>query len=341
VACKQHKISITKEQTADLLVFLLVPNQPFLVGSPIRSTVHYISLICKSNMAEGSKVYDDYSVNEGTTGFEIGLNPGDEHDEQSTYRTQNDPTRPYQRTNVVERKGAVDVRCVAVDVVHGYLSPDGDPATLLVYDFRFDPRKRARRIAEPHMNFTYASADSSVTTDPEVLKIAPRGRMTLVPTSQQETATVTGEANAGGGALGATVGGSVKWEKSVSRETSDATAVVGSIDLVGRNFGASNGVSWSLLENKSVETGVPAFLRTAVLLRRADEDTEFHVAFKIRALADLRSSLERVFGRTPKDDPILYDPSLPPTNRLRKYDVENLSDIDLDELSAAAFTNNS
>jgi hypothetical protein len=290
-------------------------------------------------MAENNKFFDDLGGDESAIGFEIEMGPSDEGDEQSTYRTQNDSSRPHQRMNVVERKGSVEIRCTAVDVVHGSLEPGGDPATLLVYDFRFDPRKRARRIVEAHMSFTYVSADSAVATDPVVLKIAPKGRMTLVHTTQKETTIHGGKANAGGGALGVTLGGSVKWEKSVSHETNDATIVVGSIDLVGRNFGASNGASWTLLENKSVETGVPAFVRTAVLLRRADDDTEFHATFKIRAYADLWSSLEKVFGRTPKDDPLLYDPSLPPTNKLRKYDVDNLGNIDLSHLSTVAFTN--
>ncbi|KAE9368897.1 hypothetical protein N431DRAFT_428635 [Stipitochalara longipes BDJ] len=289
-------------------------------------------------MAENSSVFDDPGEDEGIT---IELSPADEGDEGSAYRTQNDPSHPHQRSNIVERQGSVDVRCVAVDVVHGSLEPDGAPATLLVFDFQFDARRRARRILEAHMSFTFASAGSGSGSDsgPIVLNMAPKGRMTVVQTQQTETITRSGEANAGGGALGATLGGGLKWEKSVSRETSDATTVVGSLDLVGRNFGASNGVSWALLENRSVNTGVPAFVRTAVLLQRADHETEFHATFKICAQADLRSSIERLFGKTPKDDPILYDPSLPPTNKLRKYEVDNLGKIDLNDLSAVAFTN--
>ena len=291
-------------------------------------------------MAENNKFFDDLGDDEGAMGFEVQMGSNNEGDEESTYRTQNDPSRPYQRSNVVERKGSVEIRCAAVDVIHGSLEPGGDPATLLVYDFRFDPRKRARRIVEAHMSFTYASVNSAVAAGPAVLKIAPTGRMTLVPSRQQETTIRSGNANAGGGALGLTLGASVKWEKTVSHETSDATTVVGSVDLVSRNFGESNSASWSLIENKSVETGVPAFVRTAVLLRRADNKTKFRAAFKIHARADLWSSLERVFGKTPKDDPILYDPSLPATNRLRKYDVDNLGSIDLSDLSSVAFTNN-
>lgn len=275
---------------------------------------------------------------EELTDISVEMVEGAESDEHSTYRTQNDPRRPQQRQNVVERKGAVDVRCTALDVVHGYLEPEGDPATLLVFEFRLDSRKRARRIMDASISFTFASDDPKIAGDPEVIQIAPRGRMILVPTKQQESTTRGGDVNIGGGVMGATLGGSAKWEKTVSRETSDATAVVGSIDLVGRNYGGSNSASWTLLENKSMATGVPALVRTAVLLKREDDETDFRASFKIHAQADMVSSLEKVFGRTPRDDPILYSPTLKPTNKLRKYDRDRLGAVDLAELSAVAFS---
>lgn len=285
-------------------------------------------------MAESSNhnrnVFDDPGDDEGTT-FKIELSPYDEGDEDSTYRTQNDPSRPQQRSNIVERQGAVDVRCVAADVVHGTLAPYGEAATLLVFDFQFDPRKRARRIIEAHMSFTFASEDAA--PDPVVLNVAPKGRMVVVPTQQTESTT----RRALGLSLGLNAG--VQWEKSVSRETHDATTVIGSIDLVGRNYGTSNGVSWALLENRSVATGVPAFVRTAILLQRPDPDAAFHATVTIRAQANLRSSIGKLFGRIPRDDPILYNPSLPPTNKLRKYDADNLGKLDLNDISAVAFNN--
>ncbi|RFU27757.1 hypothetical protein B7463_g8574, partial [Scytalidium lignicola] len=288
------------------------------------------------NNESGEYNSDEDDQGTGLMNFSIEMDEGADGDTDSTYRTQNDPRRPQQRQNIVERKGAVDVRCLAIDVIHGYLEPDSEPATLLVFEFRLDSRKRARRIAEAHLGFTFAS-DNGGTADPEVIQIAPKGRMILVPTKQQESSTVGGDANVGGGVLGATLGGSVKWEKTVSRETSDATAVVGSIDLVGRNYGGSNSASWTLLENRTMGTGVPAFVRTAVLLKREDEENEFRATFKIQAQADMVSSFQKVFGRTPKDDPILYDPTLKPTNKLRKYDCNHLGDVDLNELSAVAF----
>lgn len=277
--------------------------------------------------------FDDLDVEEGVPAFEIGL--GEEGDEGSSFRTQNDPSAPLQRSNITERKGAIDIRCVGADVVHGYLKDGVHPATLIVYEFQFDPRKKARRIAAVDAEFLYSSSDGK---QPAVLKVAPKGRMTLVPTTQSETITKAGKVKAGGNVMGAEIGAGWKWEKAISRETNDATTVVGSIDLKNRNYGESNAASWTLIENQSAETGVPAFLRTAVLLKRGD-DSEFQSSFKIKASVDLVSSFKKLFGSTPKDDPILYDPELPATNKLRVYDTDNLDDIDLHELSVASFTN--
>ncbi|KAI2636350.1 hypothetical protein GGS26DRAFT_548721 [Hypomontagnella submonticulosa] len=276
----------------------------------------------------------DPEIEEGILAFELGLSEGG--DEGSDFRTQNDPSAPLQRSNITERKGAIDIRCTGADVIHGYLKDGEGPATLIIYEFQFDPRKKARRIATVDIEFVFGSNDGA---EPEVLKISPKGRMTLVPTTQTETITKGGSANAGGNAFGAELGGSWQWEKAISRETKNATTIVGSIDLKGRNFGASNAASWTLLENEAVKTGVPAHFRTAVLLSRKD-DEEFYSTFKIRAQVDLVSRFTRLFGSTPKDDPILYDPTLPPTNKLREYDVGSLGDIDLQELSVVSFTNN-
>ncbi len=123
-------------------------------------------------------------------------------------------------------------------------------------------------------------------------------------------------------------------------ETSDYTTVVGSIDIRKRALlGPSNGATWTLIENKSRQTGVPAFVRAAVLLKRPDEEAAFHSTFTIKASVDLRSAITGLFGSTPKDDPIFYDPSLAPTNKLRTYDTANLDAIDLDELSVVSFSN--
>ncbi|KAI2464186.1 hypothetical protein F4781DRAFT_84789 [Annulohypoxylon bovei var. microspora] len=275
----------------------------------------------------------DLEFEEYVPAFELGLI--EIGDEGSSFRTQNDLSAPFQRKNITERRGVIDIRCTSVDVVHGYLKDGEGLATLIVYEFQFDPRKKARRIATADVEFLFGS---NVGNEPEVLKIFPKGRMTLMPITQTETITKGGEINAGGNIFGAELGSNWKWEKAVSRETKSETTMVGSIDLKGRNYGTSNAMSWTLLENELVKTGVPAHFRTAVVLSR-NNDEEFYSMFKIRTQVDLVSRFTRLFGSTPKDDPILYNPKAPPTNRLREYNVDSLGDIDLQELGGISFTN--
>ncbi|KAK9783757.1 putative Peptidase S8/S53 domain-containing protein [Seiridium cardinale] len=245
-------------------------------------------------------------------GFELGL--CETGDEGSSFRTQNDPSDLFQRNNITERKGTIDIRCVAKDVIHGHMKDGAGFATLLVYEFQFDPRKRARRISSINMEFLYSSVGSK---QPEVIGIAPKGRMVMAPTTETETFTKGGEASAGGNIFGADIGCGWKWEKAINREISDATRIIGSIDLKNRNHGNPNAASWTVLENESAKTGVPAHLLTAILLNRHDEE-EFQCTFKIKSTVDLTSKLTRLFGSTPADDPVLYDPKVPPTNKLHQ-----------------------
>jgi hypothetical protein len=276
----------------------------------------------------------ELEVEEGLFGFDVDLDEGG--DEGSGFRFQNDPSRPQQRSNITERKGAIDVRCVGKDVIHGFLKDGEDPATLIVYEFQFDPRKPGRRIISADAKFLFSPRNGG--SEPEVLKIAPKGRMTLVQTKQTESTTNSREGKLGATQFGAELAGTVKWEKTISRETTDATTIVGSIDTVTRNYGAPNAASWSLMENQSAHTGVPAFFRTAILLKRED-DSEFESTFEINVKADMISRFAKLFGKTPIDDPIIYDPTIKPTNKLRKYDTDNLDDISLQELSLVTFTN--
>jgi hypothetical protein len=272
--------------------------------------------------------------------FNMDLSPTG--DAGSSFRTQNDPSAPLQRSNYVERKGAVDIRCSCLDVIHGLFSAEsGVFATLIVLQFRFDPRKRARRFESVDISLEFGGMKQGE-GGPEVYAIAPVGMLSLVPTTQHEELKRNTSLQLGGAAPvgGVTATGTVGWERSVSKDTSDQTTVAGSIDLKGRNWGKSNCASWTLLENKTAKTGVPTSMRTAVLLKRKDE-SPFQCVVKIDASVDFKSSLERVFGgkgREPKDDPVLFDPELEPTNNLRKYDIQELGAFDLESLCDVTFT---
>ena len=262
-------------------------------------------------------------------------------DEGSHFRTENDPSSPWQRANWIERKNAADIRCSCLDVVHGSFSPSSDHfATLLVLQFRFDARKRARRFQSVNIELEFKRMRAGETS-PEVFAISPNGRMSLMSTTQHEDKTKNLNLQLGGAAPvgGLTATGTVGWQKSISRDTSDRTTVTGSIDLRGRNFGPSNCASWTLLENESTHTGVPEMIQTAVLLKRTSEDP-FQCVVKIEAKVDFISTLERVFGgkgKVPKDDPVLFDPRLRSTENLVKYDEEKLGNFQLESVCDVTF----
>ncbi|KAF4337477.1 peptidase [Fusarium beomiforme] len=270
-------------------------------------------------------------VEEGVS-FGISLAPKGE--EGSGFHTQNDPSNPYQRENVIERKGAVDIRCSSVDIIHGLFDPEGDDlCTLLVLEFRFDPRKRARRIAHVDIELRFAGSEPGV-ADPHVYDIAPKGNMRFAQTTQTETTTTGGEVTLGAGAFGASVGTGLSYEREIAREMSYAASVTGSIDLREKNYGKPNCASWTLMENPELKTGVPVSMRTAILLKRRDEG-RFQCVVSIRAKADWRTSLEWLVGTTRRDDPVLLDPTLGPTSdryegmemSLGKLDLNSICDI--------------
>jgi hypothetical protein len=270
-----------------------------------------------------------------TPAFDIALLPT--ANEGSGFHTQNDPKSPYQRENVVERKSAVDVRCTVVDIVHGLLAPDGDFCTLVVLQFRFDPRKRARRISNVDIELRFAPSSPNG-ADPVVSGISPNGRFAVSQTTQTEETTVGGDAHLSGGAAGAEAGATLKREKVVTREMTYSTTVTGSIDLRGRNYGQPNCVSWTLLENPETKTGVPATMKAAILLKRRDEEN-FECAVSIKAKADWRTSVEWLVGSTPRDDPVLFDPTLDPTTSTYEGVQLKLGELDLNSISDITFSN--
>jgi hypothetical protein len=262
-------------------------------------------------------------------------------DQGSQFRTENDPLAPFQRENYIERKGDVDVRCSCLDVIHGRFSADREGfATLIVLEFRIDARRLARRVEWMDMSFEFKSLQAGG-DEPEVYAIAPEGKWVFAPTTEHLKIKKYANVQLGGSAPigGITASGSLGWEKCVSKNTRDQTTVIGSIDLKGRNWGKSNCASWTLLENETAKTGVPALIRTAILLKRK-HDNPFQCVVKIDGSVDLWGTVKQVFGgkgRRPKDDPVLFNPKFKPTNKLQEYHVEELGAFELEKVWNVTF----
>lgn len=247
----------------------------------------------------------------------------------SGFHTKNNPKDPYQRKEVIQRTGAIDIRCSVLDVVHGVMSPESDYwATLMVLQFRFDPQKRMRRITEASLELLFDLTDPDNEL-PEVEAISFDGNYSLLPSKQSESTTVGGT-----GTLGATqivtASGTAKWEKTVTRETSDKTTVSGGRFVVD-NIPPNRIAKWTLLENRTLKSGIPASLQVAVRIRREDEAI-FTCMPTIKCKADKWTSIESFFGKVPEDDPILLNPDRKPTNRLMVYNTDNIGAIDVQAL---------
>jgi len=238
-----------------------------------------------------------------------------EDDVNNGFHTQNQSSKDWQRRNVIERKGALDVRCYLKGVVHGVLGDmvdgDDDPAshaTLMVLEFRFDPQRQSRRIIRSRISVEFSGMKPHQLR-PEVRAIAPKDKWAIEPTTDHIETTREVEGNVGSaGVPMVDAGVAAKWSRTRSRDTTNATTVSGSIDLAdGINSGEPNCASWVLMENSARETGVPEVLRVAILLKRADTEP-FTGTVKISSRADWKTRIEWMFGAFPIDDPVLFNP---------------------------------
>ncbi|KAK0727788.1 hypothetical protein B0T26DRAFT_637089 [Lasiosphaeria miniovina] len=260
--------------------------------------------------------------------------------EPSGFHTRNDPSNPFQRDNIIDRnKGHIIIQSEHVDVAHGFMSEDSDDAcSLVVVAFRFDPNGVARRIKEAQIVITFAALERGK-EDPEVVGMEPNGTLFIEPTVQHETNTVGGAIKASGAGAEIKLLGS----HTVERDTTDSARVRGSIDLRNRKWGGKNSVSWSLLENATAKSGVVTRLQAAILLKRRDT-AHFKATVTVRVVADTWTALGSVFkagsmNSGSDDDDVWYNPDRKPpsTDRLQKYDVDNLGHVDLKLLSDVAF----
>ncbi|KAF5676118.1 intracellular serine protease [Fusarium heterosporum] len=275
---------------------------------------------------EGFELQDDVEL------FDVGMF----EEGQGGFHIKNNPKDPYQRSQVIQRTGhGVDIRCTMIDAIHGAMSADSDYwSTLLVFKFRFDPQKRARRISRATIELIFG-ATAIENEIPEVEAISFDGHYSFLPSKQSETFT-TGAEGGVGASFGAQANTSIKYEKTVARETSHATTISGAMEVLD-NVEPNRVAKWTLLENQSLKTGVPSSIQVAVRVKRKDDEV-FTCFPSLKCTADKWTEMRDFFGKVPVDDPVLLKPQTKATNKLRVYDAEELGSIDLQELSDVTFT---
>ncbi|ENH71718.1 hypothetical protein FOC1_g10003962 [Fusarium oxysporum f. sp. cubense race 1] len=253
--------------------------------------------------------------------------------EDDTVRTENASMSDWERRNIIERtNGSIHTRAELLSVSHGSYSEGEDKATLMVFRFRFDPQKSSRRVIRAKVEIEFFATDDSYL---KVDAVAPEERWTVVPTTDTETTTRSGQLNLGAsGVPFLEAGASASLERSYSRDVNGATTVTGSINLgTGKNSGHSTVAVWNLQENERRKTGVPDSVTTAILVRRSGDEC-FNAEVTLQADADWVTGWERRFSKIPLDDPILFNPRETggPSKKGRSYGAKDLASVDLNQL---------
>ncbi|KAL4935210.1 hypothetical protein BDV06DRAFT_229035 [Aspergillus oleicola] len=251
----------------------------------------------------------------------------------------NPPQQPFQREKIHEDRRAVHVKCSLIDVAHGRFSHNSteNDATLIVFGFRFDPGIAGGRFTAATITVIFAG-QSEEHEHPGVTDLSLNGTYSVLETIQTETTTQGLDTTVGVNVLNAgQLGTTRRYEKVVSRQVSDATYVSGTSCMIGVEWEPENAVEWKLRENASMQTGIPVYLQAGVLLKRSTQ-APFQCTVEIDTKVDVRSKVKRWFGGKPRDDPVLFNPTMESKNRLMKYDLQNLGSFDLALVEEVTFT---
>ncbi|KAI2473681.1 hypothetical protein F4781DRAFT_379823 [Annulohypoxylon bovei var. microspora] len=285
--------------------------------------------------------------------FEIVLT--DANDESAHFRLQNEPGEK-QREYITgyDRKSSLRVLGRLADVVHGRASSaasdDSAPCTLAIFEFAALGQTPSRRYREVQVEVVFAAHGAQGRPslrshnkpgtdlsryDPRVRGLAPRGHRALLQTTHLATRKHGFEAYAEAGTDPlATAGARYTYAVGDAVRRGDCMAVEGTEAFVNRAAGKPNAARFTLRENASQKSGVPRYLRVAVLLeRRAGDEGLFLATVNVKAhvsvFADAGERVRRIMGSIPLDDAVCFDPKMAPTTD--KYPVDDLASVSLSE----------
>jgi hypothetical protein len=199
------------------------------------------------------------------------------------------------------------------DVVHGTISPGGDPATLIILKFKFQSLAIGRRFKSARITVTFL--DTKEDLAPAVEKITPDGTWALKQSVETEDRTTSGGLTGISGP-GFTVNAGMQYQYHETGQRTDQATVSGTACIDdsrkdGKHVrGKNNVVIWNLLENPFTEQGIPTFLQGAILLKRnpnMDQKT-FEALVRIEVVVDWKTYFWSIIHKTPEDEPIVFHP---------------------------------
>jgi len=246
-----------------------------------------------------------------------------------------------QRKHIAQRKDSdLMVQADLLSVVHGTLTPDGDPATLIVTDFCFvGSRSGGRRFRKALIEIGFGHDDQPIGSylDPIVRQIAPNGTFVFDPSTEQKETTIFTNVTASTKMSLATIGIGAGFERRKTRDLKKYTRMCGRPWIAERTGGEQNTARWHVWENEIAKNGIPNLLRTAILVSPRT-DGRFRAQFTISAEVDMRysigGSIRKVLGKAVVD-PVYFGAKSKRKDmglELHGLDTDNMAACDLDAI---------
>jgi hypothetical protein len=288
--------------------------------------------------------------------FDIQLDTGIE---ERNYHNRNAPGE-IQRPNVVDDICKDLLLQTRIDrIVHGTETTNGDPATLVVFGFRFHGINNQRRFKQAITTILFRDEQKRAEFDPEVIALWPNGDFTLGGLTEIEVEKTRGceiglNATAGSGIqVGAQ--STARWERKKSYKAADRASLTGSLilDMSIRDYGGNNAVRLTIHENTTANTGLVTDFRAAVLLKLKTKSDPFLCMVRIKAKGNFSYNFVRglrdLSGFSPPNDPVRFQPGVqylrPPTlsgfledKLAAEIDEKNLNAAKLEDLAGVLGT---
>lgn len=195
-------------------------------------------------------------------------------------------------------------------VVHGTMTPDGKRGVLIVMDFHFVSNPQGRRFKSVDISVAFGRKDEPIggVKEPVVMQIAPHGTYGMDESTQTQEDTFEAHGSAQGGASLATLGIGGSFQRKLLTDKKNYAMLHGLPWIEVRNAGEWNSAKWHIKENRILKNGVPAQLRTAILLSLPEEST-FRAELAMEADIGGIFKLKRTVSAWTGLQPIYFDPS--------------------------------
>ncbi|UKZ82547.1 hypothetical protein TrVFT333_010336 [Trichoderma virens FT-333] len=236
--------------------------------------------------------------------------------------------RGFHRKNYageIQRHNVVDDYCLGLllkgridRIIHGWETEGGNPATLVIFGFRFHGISETRRFKQATITITFQDEKKRDDEDPEVIAMWPDGDFTLgKPTQVAMEDTRGAEANVGiSGGTPIQPQVALKWERKRGYTKESRASLTGStiLNMSIREYGEDNAAYLTIREDSAAASGLITEFRVAVLLRRRNQTDKFSATINLKAKANFLYNtfrgLRDISGFSPANDPVIFQPGI-------------------------------